>query len=108
MKGKKPQLVNDNSKFAALPLQDEPQSIHYARANDLRPDDLLTESELRIWDRLAPQLALLGRLKLHFIFALCELCRVTRRLADARSTLDTNDWTYVVTGRNGIQHKSRP
>lgn len=108
MRGKKPQLVDNQGKFAALPLHDEPQSIHYARAEALRPDDLLTESEMKIWDRNAPQLAMLGRLKPHFVDAFCEYCRVVRRLADARAILDESEWTYVVTGRNGQQHKSRP
>jgi len=47
-RGRKPELVTDG-KFASLPLHDEPQSIHYARAQALRPDDLLMESELKVW-----------------------------------------------------------
>jgi phage terminase small subunit len=107
MRGRKPELVSDG-KFAALPLHDEPQSVHFARSQALRPDDQLTESELTIWDRNAPHLAMLGRLKPHFVDAFCEYCRVVRRLADARNTLDKDDWTYVTTGRNGCQHKARP
>ncbi len=106
-KGRKPELVTGN-KFAALPLHDDPQSIHFARANALRPVDDLSESELRVWDRIAPTLAMLGRLKPHFVDALAEYCRIVRRLADARKYLDDSEWTYVVTGRNGNQHKSRP
>ena len=106
-KGRKPELVT-GSKFAALPLHDEPQSIHMARANSLRPSDDLSENELKVWDRIAPTLAMLGRLKPHFVDALAEYCRVVRRLSDARSYLDESDWTYVVSGRNGLQHKSRP
>ena len=100
MKGRKPQLVSDG-KFASLPLHDEPQSVHFARAQALRPDGRLTEFELEIWDRNAPQLAMLGRLKPHFVDALCEYCRVVRRLDEARNTLDKEEWTYVITGRNG-------
>jgi phage terminase small subunit len=107
MRGKKPQLVNSD-KFSALPLHDEPQSIHFARAQALRPDNELTESELKVWDRNAPQLAMLGRLKPHFVDAFCEYCRVVRRLAEARSYLDDEDWTYVSNTRNGQQFKSRP
>lgn len=107
MRGQKPQLV-ETGKFSALPLHDEPQSIHYARAQTLRPDDLLTESELKIWDRNAPQLAMLGRLKPHFVDAFCEYCRIVRRMADARNYLDQEEWIYVTTGRHGDQRKSRP
>lgn len=107
MRGQKPKLV-EPGKFSVLPLYDEPQAIHYARAQALRPDDLLTESELKIWDRNAPQLAMLGRLKPHFVDAFCEYCRVVRRLADARNYLDKEDWTYATSGRNGDLRKSRP
>jgi len=106
--GRKPQLVTADGKFAALPLHAEPQSVHFARANELRPVDDLSESELRIWDRIAPYLVMLGRLKPHFVDAMCEYCRVVRRLADARKQLDENDWVYITTGRNGQQYKSRP
>jgi len=106
-KGRKLGLVTGAEKFAPLPLHDEPQSVHFARANALRPDDL-SESELKVWDRMAPNLAMLGRLKPHFVDALAEYCRVVRRLADARSYLDDSEWTYVTSGRNGQQFKSRP
>ena len=106
-KGRKPELAI-GSKFAALPLHDEPQAIHKARAADLRPDDLLTVDELKVWDRVAPHLAMLGRLKPHFLDALCEYCRVVRRLKDARQYLDDNEWSYITAGRNGNQYKSRP
>jgi phage terminase small subunit len=106
-KGRKPQLA-EPGKFAPLPLHDEPQSVHIAKANALRPDDDLTEAELKVWDRIAPHLAMLGRLKPHFVDALCEYCRVVRRLADARKYLDEKDWSYATSGRNGTQYKSRP
>ena len=106
-RGKKPELAIPG-KHIALPLYDEPQAIHIAKANDLRPDDLLSADELMIWDRIAPNLAMLGRLKPHFVDALCEYCRVVRRLYDARKELDEKEWTYVTAGRNGTQRKSRP
>ncbi|MDD4907232.1 MAG: P27 family phage terminase small subunit [Methylobacter tundripaludum] len=105
--GRKPQLVTGD-KFAALPLHDDPQSVHVARANALRPGDDLSEDELKVWDRIAPHLAMLGRLKPHFVDALAEYCRIVRRLADARKYLDDSEWTYITTGRNGQQFKSRP
>ncbi len=106
-RGRKPELVSGD-KFASLPLHDAPQSVHIARANALRPSDDLTDHELKIWDRIAPHLAMLGRLKPHFADALAEYCRIVRRLADARKYLDDADWIYITTGRNGQQFKSRP
>ncbi|WP_430009858.1 P27 family phage terminase small subunit [Methylophaga lonarensis] len=103
-RGPKPNL--DNVK--QLPMHDEPQAVHIAKAEALRPADLLTDDELKVWDRIAPHLAMLGRLKPHFLDALCEYCRVVRRLADAREYLDEKDWVYVTSGRNGVQYKSRP
>jgi len=106
MKGRKAQLVSGGN-FAALPLHDEPAAVHRARADALRPD-WLSEDELKVWDRLAPDLAMLGRLKPHFVDALAEYCIVVRKLADARKYLNDADWTYITTGRNGQQYKSRP
>lgn len=101
-----PKAKLDNVK--ALPMHDEPQAIHFAKANALRPGDLLTADELKVWDRVAPHLAMLGRLKPHFLDALCEYCIVVRRLADARKYLDKEEWIYITVGRNGKQYKSRP
>lgn len=98
----------DLNNVVGLPQYDEPQAAHIARADSLRPADLLTDSELKVWDRIAPHLAMLGRLKPHFVDALCEYCRVVRRLADARKLLDDTDWTYGTSGRNGTQFKSKP
>lgn len=98
----------DLGNVIGLPQHDEPQSIHFDRAKQLCPDDLLTDAELKVWNRIAPELAMLGRLKPHFVDALCEYCRVVRRLADARKYLDEADWVYVTSGRNGQQYKSRP
>jgi len=103
-RGRKLNLGN----VVGMPQHEEPQASHVARADALRPDDLLTDAELKVWDRIAPELAMLGRLKAHFVDALCEYCRVVRRLSDARQYLDKNDWNYVIEGRNGEQHKSRP
>jgi phage terminase small subunit len=103
-RGVKPNLDNVKS----LPMHDEPQAIHIAKAEALRPVELLTDDELKVWDRIAPHLALLGRLKPHYLDAVCEYCRVVRRLADARKYLDDKDWIYITQGRNGVQYKSRP
>jgi phage terminase small subunit len=109
-RGKKPNLDTNVVGFPGESRidKDDPRPQDYDKAVKLRPDDLLTEQELKIYDRIAPQLAMLGRLKAHFIDALCEYCRVVRRLADARKLLDEQDWIYVTSGRNGEQYKSRP
>jgi P27 family predicted phage terminase small subunit len=105
MRGAKPKLADSNA--VPLPLHDDPQAIHYAKAAQLRPD-WLSESELAIWDRVAPTLVMLNRLKPHFVDALAEYCIVRRRLAEARAYLDEKTWHYITEGRNGTQYKSRP
>lgn len=106
-KGRKPDWNKSGGNVVPLPLHDEPQSIHFARSESLRPDNL-TDAEKIIWDEVGPYLAMVGRLKPLYKHALAEYCRVTRRLADARKILDESDWTYVVEGRNGRQEKSKP
>jgi phage terminase small subunit len=106
-RGRKTNLANA-SNVTAIPLHEEPQAIHHAKAKDLRPDDLLSERELKVYDRYAAHLAMLNRLKPHYIDAFCEYCRVVIRLADARKFLDDEEWTYSSMTRNGIQFKSRP
>ncbi len=105
MVGAKPKLAAKNA--TALPLHAEPQSVHFARAKNLRPT-WLSDDELAIWDHIAPQLCMLDRLKPHFVDALAEYCIVRVRLSNARKYLDEKDWEYVTFGRNGAQHKSRP
>ena len=92
---------------ANFPGSEKPQEYHDAHAKELRPDDLSKE-ELAIWDRVAPELSKVSRLKPLFVDAIAEYCRVTRRIADARELLDDKDWIYVTTGRHGKQMKSRP
>lgn len=102
-RGAKPDLNN----VVGMPLHQEPQAVHRAKAGELRPDHL-SASERAVWDRLGPQLVMLGRLKPHFVDAFAEYCTVVVRLRDARQYLDEQDWVYVTDGRNGAQHKSRP
>lgn len=98
----------DLDKVTPLPLHEEPQAVHIAKSKDLRPDELLSEDELKVWDRNGPYLAMLNRLKPHFVDAFCEYCRVVVRIAEARKTLDEYEWIYATSGRNGTQYKSRP
>jgi phage terminase small subunit len=63
---------------------------------------------LKVWDAIAPHMAMLGRLKPHFVDSLAEYCVIRVRLMTARKKLDQENWTYCVEGRNGEQHKSRP
>lgn len=86
---------------------DEPNSAHIARAEELRPDEL-TEAECKVWDRLAPQLVMLGRLKPHFIDSIADYCVIYVRVAEAHKYLNENEWSYGSEGRNGSQRKMRP
>lgn len=106
-KGRKPKLVN-GSNVVAMPLFDEPQAIHFARAKELRPDHELNDYERSVWDRTAPQMAMLGRLQPHFVDALTEYCHVRNRLHVARKELDKTGWVYESETRNGLQYKSMP
>ena len=76
-------------------------------AADLKPFDL-SEYEARVWDRIAPQLAMQERLKPHFVDTVAEYCRALMRMRSLRMTLHDEGETYTVKGRNGEQHKSRP
>lgn len=76
-------------------------------AEDLKPVDL-TEREAAVWDRLAPQLAMQGRLKAHFVDSVSEYCRALMRMKILREKLEDEGETYIVEGRNGAQIKSRP
>jgi len=109
MKGRKPKLDNVARHPAAGSARaSEAQRREAERtAHELRPWGL-GEAAIRIWDRLAPELVLLGRLKPHHVDAFAEYCRITVRLAEWRKRLDEEDWIYVTSGRNGTQYKSRP
>jgi len=91
----------------ALPLVQEPQAAHYAIADELRPGSLATD-EAAVWDRIAPHLAMLGRLKPIYVDYLAEYCVVLARLAATRKMLNEDGWTYSSQTRNGYQLKSRP
>lgn len=90
-----------------LPNSDEPNAAHISKADRLRPDEL-NKLERKVWNRLAPQLVMLGRLKPHFVDALADYCSVHVRLGIAREYLNENEWSYVTKGRNGEQSKMRP
>jgi len=108
MKGAKPKLTTANrGNIASLPLHEEPQAIHFARAKSLLPAHL-TPAECEIWNAQAPELVRLGRLKPHFATAFAEYCIILNRLITARRELDKQEWHLVTGGRNGEQHRSRP
>lgn len=81
--------------------------LHKDRAAELRPR-YLTRAEKRVWDRVAPELSRLNRLRPHYVDFIAEYCVVKVRMDETRKALDEKDWTYVTSGRHGIQHKSRP
>lgn len=80
---------------------------HKQRAKDLKPRGL-TKDEKKVWDRVAPELSRLGRLKPLFVDFIEQYCVVKVRMDDLRSELDELEWVYVTTGRHGTQYKSRP
>jgi len=84
-----------------------PEEYHVGQAEDLRPDDL-KELEAEVWDRIAPELSKLGRLKIIYVDVVAEYCRLVARMAETRKLLDDNKWTYETNGRHGKQEKSRP
>lgn len=105
MQGRKPNVVDFPGEAIT---RDEPTAEHFERAKNLRLLTDLNDSELGVFDRLAPELVRVGRLQVRYLDAFCEYCRIVRRLADAREFLDREEWQYVTSGRNGKQYKSRP
>lgn len=85
----------------------ENDQVHKDRAKELRPRGLKAP-ERRVWDRIAPELSRLGRLKVHFVDFIEQYCVVKVRMDQLRADLDENDWSYKTVGRHGTQHKSRP
>lgn len=88
-------------------FSDKPEEWHEELAAELRPADLKDE-EVAVWDRMAPELSKVGRLKKLYIDVIAEYCRIVAKLAEARKTLDEEEWIYVTKGRHGQQIKSRP
>ena len=110
MRGRKPDLNNVAQHPAAAEYDRESVAARQAaeeKSRFLRPHGL-GEKVRRVWDRVAPELVLLGRLKPHYVDALEEYCRIVVRLREARNYLDDESWTYVTKGRHGSQEKSRP
>lgn len=78
-----------------------------AKAVDWAPDDL-SEQESVVWVRVCAELILVGRYRPIFQDALAEYCSVLVRLKQFRKELNDEEWTYVTTGRHGMQQKARP
>ena len=88
---------------------DNPTDANYSMARELRPDSILYADELLVWDRIAPWLALLGRLQPWYLDTLCEYCRVIVSLSkNAKFFMEQGGETYEVSTRNGLQIKSYP
>lgn len=85
----------------------ENDDFHIHKAKDLMPRGMNAD-EKRVWNRVAPELSKLGRLKKHFVDFIQEYCVVKVRMDKTRSELDKISWKYVTTGRHGTQEKSRP
>jgi P27 family predicted phage terminase small subunit len=102
MQGRKPNFDN----VYHLPGCERITSEQIANASELKPD--MPDAAGTIWDRLAPEMMMLGRLKPHFVDAFSEYCYLLARIAETRKFLDEEGETYNVIGRNGIQIKSHP
>jgi len=85
----------------------EPGEVHRQISKKLRPRTL-DKDEKKVWNRLGPQLVMLGRLRPHYIDAFADYCYLFCKLKKLRKELDDDTWFYVVQSRNGSQHKSLP
>lgn len=83
------------------------EAAHKLAAKKLMPRGMSAD-EKRVWNRLAPDLLRLGRLKSHHVDFVQEYCVVKVRMDTIRSELDSSEWTYETIGRHGAQIKSRP
>ncbi|GAB3099753.1 P27 family phage terminase small subunit [Aestuariicella hydrocarbonica] len=68
----------------------------------------ISKDERRVWSRVAPDLARVGRLKPLFVDYVLEYCRTKVEMDELRQFIVDNDRTYIVDGRNGEQIKNRP
>ncbi|MFS1524740.1 phage terminase small subunit P27 family [Microbulbifer sp. 2304DJ12-6] len=78
-----------------------------ALAKKLRPRGV-TKEERRVWDRVALELAKVGRLKPLFVDYIYEYCRTKVEMDELRQFIADNGRTYTVDGRNGEQIKNHP
>ena len=85
----------------------ENDQLHQERAKEMKPRGL-SRAEKKVWDRIAPELSRLGRLRPHYVDFIEQYCVVKVRMDELRTFLDKEDWSYITSGRHGIQHKSRP
>ena len=106
MRGRKPE---PETKVVAFKTDDgvAPDVRAANESARLMPPSLSSE-EQDIWQRVAPELALIGRLKGHFVDVVAEYCRAIARLSKLRKELTGLGEVYSVVGRNGEQFKSRP
>lgn len=98
---------NKGDNVAQFPGAEKPDEFHQAEADRLCPDDL-TDDQLKVWQRVAPELSKLGRLKAIYVDVVAEYCIIVSRMASNRKYLDSQGWTFETTGRHGSQVKSHP
>ena len=84
----------------------EVNESHIAAAADLKPE--LTDEASFVWDQLAPELVMLGRLKRHHVHAFAEYCKVFARKTRFETEVDLEGWVYESSGRNGELLKIHP
>lgn len=96
--------------IAHLPVDHDSEAfetMHRDIARQFRPPKMAA-AHRKVWDRIAPELSKLGRLKPHHVDVVAEYCYIKVRMDKVRMTLDKEGWTYQTTGRHGVQKKNRP
>jgi len=111
MKGRLPDINNPIHKHPNFEQGQKAEAnnakSHKALARKLKPKGL-TKTELKVWNRVAVELAKNNRLKSLYVDVIHQYCVVKVRMDELRSDLDQTDWFYVTEGRHGSQYKSRP
>jgi len=93
MKGAKPDLGN------VIPMKGD--------AGDPVPDplDFMTELGKEVWGDLAPELARMGRLKIHFRHQFASYCEACANFIRATNEIELHGVWYETKTRNGTQQK---
>jgi P27 family predicted phage terminase small subunit len=65
--------------------------------------------EIKIWNRIAPQLSALGRLNESYLDLIIIYCQTLARVDRHKKLLDIEGWSYTVVDSNGnTVHKTHP
>lgn len=95
------------SNVVSMTGSDSSAADRAASAPALCPDHF-DEKAVAVWNRIAPALALLGRLNPLFIDAVGEYCQTIVEYNELYKFIKTKSYSYETIGRNGAQQKSWP